>query len=81
MSPVPGYIHEFFDKYQDRLVYGTDMIFNETMYRETIRILETADEHFYVSRYSYHRPLYGLFLTDKTLKKVYRDNALKITKH
>jgi len=28
--------------------------------------------------FGYHWPLYGLYLTDKTLKKLYRDNALKI---
>jgi uncharacterized protein len=80
IAPIPKYVHEFIEKYQDRIVYGTDMTFNERMYRETFRILETADEHFYDS-YNYHWPLYGLYLTDNTLKKVYRDNALKIIKH
>ena len=49
------------------------------MYRFTFRILESADEHFYDwGRSSYHWPLNGLALSDGILKKVYRDNALKI---
>jgi uncharacterized protein len=81
LAPIPRFVHDFMEKYQDRLVYGTDMGFSQKMYRYTFRILETADEHFYDSGYQYHWPLYGLYLTDKTLKKLYRDNALKILKH
>ncbi len=79
IAPIPKYVHDFIEKYQDRIVYGTDMSFNERIYRVTFRILESADEHFYeTDLFGYHWPLYGLFLTDKTLKKVYRDNALKL---
>jgi len=50
-------------------------------YRFTFRVLESADEHFYAwDHSSYHWPLYGLALNDNILKKVYRDNALKILK-
>jgi uncharacterized protein len=76
IAPIPKFVHDFIEKYQNRIVYGTDNSPSERMYQGTFRILETADEHFYGS--SYHWPLYGLFLTDKTLKKLYRDNALKI---
>ena len=80
IAPIPGYVHDFIEKYQDRFVYGTDMNFNERIYRVTFRILETADEHFYeTGMFGYHWPLYGLYLNDITLKKLYRDNALKIT--
>jgi predicted TIM-barrel fold metal-dependent hydrolase len=79
IAPIPRYVHDFIEKYQDRFVYGTDMNFSERIYRVTFRILETADEHFYeTGLFGYHWPLYGLYLSDKTLKKLYRDNALKI---
>lgn len=80
-APVPKYTAKFMEKYQDRLVYGTDMGFNENMYHITFRILESADEHFYeIEQFGYHWPLYGLELSDGTLKKLYRENALKIIK-
>jgi predicted TIM-barrel fold metal-dependent hydrolase len=78
-AAIPRATASFFDKYQDRLVYGTDMHFNMRMYRLTFRILESEDEHFYDwDNFSYHWPLYGFGLDDKILKKVYKDNALKI---
>lgn len=79
IAPIPRFVHDFLEKYQDRIVYGTDMSFSERIYRVTFRILETTDEHFYeTGLFGYHWPLYGLYLSDKTLKKLYRDNALKI---
>jgi len=79
IAPIPRFVHDFIEKYQDRFVYGTDMSFSERMYRITFRILETADEHFYeTGMFGYHWPLYGLYLSDQTLKKLYRENALKI---
>ena len=78
-AAIPRAAARFFDKYRDRLVYGTDMHFNMRMYRLTFRILESEDEHFYDwANFSYHWPLYGFGLDDNILKKVYRDNALKI---
>ncbi len=79
IAPIPKFVRDFIEKYQERIVYGTDMSFNEKMYRVTFRILETGDEHFYeIDMFNYHWPLYGLALNDKTLKKVYRDNAINI---
>ena len=79
IAPIPKFVHEFIEKYQDRLVYGTDVNFNEKFYRATFRILETSDEHFYeIGMFGYHWPLYGLALSDKALKKLYKDNAIKI---
>ena len=79
IAPIPRFVHAFFEKYADRLVYGTDMGVSDRMYRTTFRILESADEHFYeVEQFDYHWALYGLHLTDKTLKKLYSDNAQKI---
>jgi len=81
-APIPRFATEFYQKYQDRIVYGTDMGFNKDMYRTTFRILESLDEHFYdFDRFSYHWSLNGFGLNDEILKKVYRDNALKIISH
>jgi predicted TIM-barrel fold metal-dependent hydrolase len=78
-APIPRFAGAFYKKHQDRLVYGTDMGYSRDMYRLTYRILETTDEHFYAfGQFSYHWPLHGLGLDDGVLKKVYRDNALKI---
>jgi len=79
IAPIPRFAHAFIEKYSDRLVYGTDMGTSWDMYRITFRILETADEHFYKQdMFNYHWPLYGLALTDETLKKIYFLNAEKI---
>ncbi|MFH1717563.1 MAG: amidohydrolase family protein [Planctomycetota bacterium] len=78
-AAIPRFVSQFYEKYQDRLLYGTDMTFGTKMYHTTFRILESADEHFYDwDRFSYHWPLYGLDLNDKILRKVYRDNAVRV---
>lgn len=80
-APVPRYTKAFFDKYQDRLLYGTDMGFEKSMYETTFRILESNDEHFYnVELFGYHWALYGFGLDDKVLEKLYSINARKILK-
>ena len=78
-SPIPRYMAAFYEKYQDRLLYGTDNIPESDMYEITFRILETLDEHFYYYRF-YHWPSHGWGLKDDVLKKVYQDNAKKILK-
>ena len=75
---TPRATRHFIDKYQDRVVYGTDMGSAMNMYRITFRLLETADEHIYDRRFSYHWPLHGLDLSDEVLEKIYRLNAMKI---
>jgi len=78
-AAIPRFTARFYERYQDRLLYGTDMQFSKDLYRLTFRILESADEHFYAWRYfSYHWPLYGLSLSEPVLEKVYRANALNI---
>jgi predicted TIM-barrel fold metal-dependent hydrolase len=75
-ATIPRAAAKFYQKYQDRLVYGTDMGRGKEMYQTTFRILETEDEHFYDwDQFTYHWPLYGLGLSDDVLKKVYRENA------
>jgi len=78
-APVPRYTKAFLEKYQDRILYGTDMGFDKSMYEITFRILESNDEHFYdVEQFGYHWPLYGFGLTDETLEKIYSANAKRI---
>lgn len=78
-APVPRYTKAFYEKNQDKLLYGTDMGFEASMYETTFRILETQDEHFYEKDlFSYHWALNGLGLSDAILKKLYSENAKKI---
>jgi predicted TIM-barrel fold metal-dependent hydrolase len=80
-APIPRSVAKFYQKYPDRLVYGTDMGRDKGMYLTTFRILETEDEHFYDwNLFTYHWPLHGLGLNDRILKKVYSENATKILK-
>jgi predicted TIM-barrel fold metal-dependent hydrolase len=81
VAAIPRFAKQFMEKYSDRLVYGTDQGHSLSMYRNTFHIWESLDEHFYawdVSNTPW--PLYGLGLSDATLKKLYRDNALRILK-
>jgi uncharacterized protein len=78
-APIPRAARKFYEKYQDRLVYGTDMGRGKAMYLVTFRILETEDEHFYeTDLFNYHWPLHGLGLPDPVLRKVYARNAERI---
>ena len=78
-APTPRFASQFYRKYADRLVYGTDMGFDAKMYQITFRILESQDEHFYeIEQFSYHWPLYGLGLGDEVLRQVYHENAAKL---
>lgn len=78
-APIPRFASSFLEKYQDRILYGTDMGYNKEMYRVTFRILESEDEHFYETElFGYHWPLNGFNLGDNLLRKLYRENALKI---
>jgi len=78
-SPTPRKSLAFFNKYSNRMVYGTDQGTDPSMYRHTFRILESDDEHFYNWNHtSYHWALHGLDLPEKVLKKIYQTNAKKI---
>lgn len=79
LAPIPRTARAFFIRYQNRIVYGTDMGFDQSMYQITFRILETSDEHFYDhNRFGYHWALNGLDIPGEVLEKVYFQNALKI---
>ncbi len=81
VASIPRFARQFMEKYAGRLLWGTDQGYSLPMYRNSFHILETLDEHFYAWDVSNTRwCLYGLGLSDATLKKLYRDNALKILK-
>jgi predicted TIM-barrel fold metal-dependent hydrolase len=81
-STIPRYMQKFYSQYQYRLLYGTDMGMDKSMYQITFRVLETLDEHFYeTSQFGYHWAMNGFGLSDAILKKLYMKNALKIRKN
>ena len=78
-ATIPRYVAAFYEQYQDRLVFGTDLGTEPEMYRTLFRIMESADEHFYDrERFGYHWALNGYGLSDEVLQKVYRTNALNL---
>jgi uncharacterized protein len=78
-SAIPRYMAAFYERHQNKLLYGTDNLPEADMYEITFRILETLDEHFYYYRF-YHWPSHGFGLKEGVLKKVYQENAGKILK-
>ena len=75
MGREPRTAARFLQKYQDRVMFGTDQSISEKMYRAWWRLLETPDE--YIPGSNWWR-LYGLELPDRVLERVYRGNALKV---
>jgi hypothetical protein len=88
----PRTARKFFEKYQDRVLFGTDatphgdefpqQVFNDKLYEIYFRFLETEDEYF---DYAPARVppqgrwrIYGINLPDEVLKKVYYDNAARL---
>ena len=85
---------KFFDKYQDRIMFGTDavpggydtpqQIFGDPLYEIYYRFLETEDEYFDYAPAP--KPpqgrwrIYGLGLPEKILRKVYYENAERLLK-
>lgn len=77
----PYTARKFFLDYADRILFGTDLPPDVEMYRLYYRFLETADEYFdYPSHASRQGrwQIYGIFLPDEVLAKVYRENALRL---
>ncbi len=90
----PRAAKRFFERYQDRILFGTDavpapmgletpqQIFGDELYQIYFRFLETADEHFDYAPAPVPPQgrwrIYGLELDESILKKVYRDNAARI---
>jgi uncharacterized protein len=75
----PRMAHDFFVKYQDRILFGKDS-FQPEEYPYYWRVFETRDDYFdYYRDYHAKWKLYGIDLPDAVLKKVYFGNALRIT--
>jgi len=77
----PYTAREFFLKYADRILFGTDLIPEVNMYRLHYRFLETNDEYFEYPSHASRQGrwnIYGLFLPDNVLRKVYRENATRL---
>ena len=75
----PRAAHDFFVKYQDRILFGKDS-FQPEEYPYYWRVFETRDDYFdYYRGYHAFWKLYGIDLPDSVLKKVYYQNALKLT--
>ena len=76
----PRAAHDFFVKFQDRILFGKDS-FQPEEYPYYWRVFETRDEYFdYYRGYHAFWKLYGIELPDSVLRKVYYENALKITR-
>jgi predicted TIM-barrel fold metal-dependent hydrolase len=77
----PYRAREFFLKYADRILFGTDLLPDVEMYRLHYRFLETFDEYFdYPSHASRQGrwQIYGIGLPKEVLLKIYRANAERI---
>jgi predicted TIM-barrel fold metal-dependent hydrolase len=74
----PRMAKEFFEKYQDRVLFGKDN-WVPSEYATYFRVLETEDEYFpYHKKYHAFWRMYGMGLSDEVLKKIYYKNALRI---
>jgi predicted TIM-barrel fold metal-dependent hydrolase len=81
----------FFDKYQDRILFGTDatphgdeypqQVFNDKLYEIYYRFLETDDEYFDYAPANVPPQgrwrIYGVNLPESILRKVYNGNAAR----
>jgi predicted TIM-barrel fold metal-dependent hydrolase len=74
----PRMARQFFEKYQDRILFGKDS-WKPEEFPTYFRVLETEDEYFpYHKKYHAFWAMHGLDLPDAILKKVYYKNALRI---
>jgi len=76
----PRRAREFFLKYQDRIMFGTDNGMDEELYRNHFRWLETSDESFDYWGYPGQGrwKIYGMGLPDSVLEKIYHKNAERV---
>jgi predicted TIM-barrel fold metal-dependent hydrolase len=80
----PYAARKFFIKYQDRILFGSDMGPDLAEYRLYYRFLESDDEYFNYNTSEVPGQgrwyVCGLYLPDDVLKKVYAENARRILK-
>lgn len=74
----PYTARDFLIKYQDRVLFGKD-IYEPGEYTYYFRVLETRDDYieYYRRRHAFWR-MYGLYLPDEVLKKIYYKNSAKL---
>jgi predicted TIM-barrel fold metal-dependent hydrolase len=76
----PRTAHDFFVKYQDRILFGKDS-WQPQEFPYYWRVFETRDEYFdYYRDYHAFWKLYGMDLPDQVLKKLYYQNARRVVK-
>ncbi len=87
----PRTARKFFEKYQDRILFGTDatphgddhpqQVFNDQLYEIYYRFLETDDEYFDYAPAKIPPQgrwrIYGINLPETILRKVYLENAAR----
>jgi predicted TIM-barrel fold metal-dependent hydrolase len=77
----PYSARRFLIKYQDRVLFGSDTPPSRNAYRMYFRFLQMDDEYFDPAA-GHHRQgfwmIYGVYLPDEVLSKLYRDNARKV---
>jgi predicted TIM-barrel fold metal-dependent hydrolase len=87
----PRTARKFFDRYQDRILFGTDatphgnktpqQVFNDQLYEIYYRFLETEDEYFDYAPAKIPPQgrwrIYGINLPEDILRKVYFENAAR----
>jgi len=90
----PRTARKFFEKYQDRILFGTDatphgdeypqQVFNDQLYEIYYRFLETDDEYFDYAPAKIPPQgrwrIYGINLPETILRKVYFENAARLLK-
>jgi len=77
----PRTARKFFLQFADRILFGTDLLPEASMYRLYFRFLETEDEYFEYPSHASRQGrwnIYGVDLPDDVLEKVYRKNALRL---
>ena len=87
----PRMARRFFEKYQDRILFGTDasagtstpqQTFGDALYQIYYRFLETEDEYFDYAPASIPPQgrwrIYGVGLSEQILRKVYNENAARL---
>lgn len=88
----PRTSRKFFEKYQDRILFGTDatphgeefpqQVYNDKLYEIYYRFLETEDEYFDYAPAEIPPQgrwrIYGIHLPDTILQKVYNGNASRL---
>lgn len=75
LGRTPRASKKFIEKYENRLLFGTDMGMDKSMYQAWWRLLESDDEYM-TGRVWW--PYYGLDLSDKSLEALYHGNAKRI---